>query len=119
MAPSDGWYLVGPLLVLGLVAVLAGWMCTGLERGADLPPEPHPGAPAIFDGRPDDGDDFGLLRPVALTRDPDLADEILGLLAHAGIRSTHAVRPDASLVVLVFAEEAETARRLMGGSPAL
>ena len=58
-------------------------------------------------------------RVAALTDDPWLADDIRELLVDAGIRATHAVLPDGRVVVLVFAEEVEEARRLVGDSPVL
>jgi hypothetical protein len=38
------------------------------------------------------------------------------MLAGAGIRSTCAARSDGRVIVLVFAEEVDEARRLVGGS---
>ncbi|GAA2612507.1 hypothetical protein Adu01nite_04640 [Paractinoplanes durhamensis] len=69
---------------------------------------------AIFDA-----DDYGLLSPAAVTDDADLADEIQRLLGDAGIRATQAVDREGHMAVLVFVEEVEEARRLVGGSPAL
>ena len=46
-----------------------------------------------------------------------VADEIRRRLADAGIRATQAVRRDGRVVVLVFTEELEEARRLPGALP--
>jgi hypothetical protein len=54
-----------------------------------------------------------------VTDEPDVADEIRRLLGDAGIRATQAVDDDGRTAVLVFAEEVEEARRLVGDSPAL
>ena len=118
MATGNGWYLIGPLLAVGLVGFLGAvfwrmglhWTFAreeSMDRYAD--------GLAIF-GEPDD---YGLLYPAAVTEDPDVADEIQRLLGAAGIRATHAVDCDGRMAVLVFAEEVEEARRLVGGSPAL
>ena len=103
MAPSDGWYVIGPLIAVGLV-----------------------GAVAVMFWRPDEPlreryrltiftepEDFGLLCAAAITDEPDEADEIRLLLADAGIRSTQAIRTDGRVAVLVFGEELEAARRLV------
>ncbi len=117
MASGNGWYLIGPLVAVGLVGLLgAVFWRMGLhwtfarEDGGD----PCADGLAIF-GEPDD---YGLLFPAAVTDDPDVADEIRRLLGDAGIRATQAVDPDGRTAVLVFAEELEEARRLVGGSPA-
>ena len=114
MASGNGWYLAGPLIAVGLVGLLGAvfWRMGlhwtfGREDAAD--------GLAIF-GEPDD---YGLLCPVALTDDPDVAEDIRRLLGDAGIRATQAFDRDGRMAVLVFAEEFEVARRLVGGSPAL
>jgi hypothetical protein len=48
-----------------------------------------------------------------------VAEEIRRLLADAGIRATSALRRDGRFLILVFGEEVEEARRLVGDSPAL
>ena len=118
MASGNGWYLIGPLIAVGLVGFLgAVFWRMGLqwtharEDGGDR----YGGGLAIF-GEPDD---YGLLCPAAVTDDPDLAEEIRRLLGDAGIRATHAVDDDGRMAVLVFAEEVEEARRLVGDTPAL
>jgi len=116
MPPSDGWYLVGPFIAVALVGFLgAVFWRLGLQwnQARDDPLRDLYDGLAIFH---DYGDDFGLLCPAATTDDPDLADQIRELLATAGIRSTSAARPDGRFLVLVFPEEAEEARRLVGSS---
>ena len=117
MTTGNGWYLAGPLIAVGLVGFLGavfwrmGLQWTFAEDSADR----YADGLAIFG----DPDDYGLLCPAAVTDDPDVADEIRRLLGEAGIRATHAVDDDGRMAVLVFAEEVEEARRLVGGSPAL
>jgi hypothetical protein len=118
MASGNGWYLIGPLIAVGLVAFLGAvfwrmglnWTLAG-EDGVDR----YADGLAIFG----DPDDYGLLCPAAVTDDADLADVIQRLLGDAGIRATQAIGCDGHLAVLVFAEEVEEARRLVGGSPAV
>ncbi|MET8152989.1 hypothetical protein ACIBSW_02435 [Actinoplanes sp. NPDC049668] len=116
MPPSDGWYLVGPFIAVALVGFLAAvfWRM-GLQWNQVGENPPREQGLAIFG----ETEDYGLLCPAAATDDPGIADEIRGLLAAAGIRSTSAARPDGRLMVLVFPEEVDEARRLVGGSPAL
>jgi hypothetical protein len=117
MAPSNGWYLIGPLIAVGLVGFLGAvfWrmgLHWTLAQEADTPRE---GGLAIFGTL----DDYGLLCPAAVTDDPDVADEIRRLLTEAGIRATQAVDREDRVAVLVFVEQLEAARRLVGDSPAL
>jgi hypothetical protein len=119
MPPSDGWYLLGPFIAVALVGFLGAvlwrmglqWTLTQEESVSDR----YDGL-AIFG---DTAEDYGLLCAAAATTDPDIAEEIRTLLAAAGIRSTSAAHPDGRLLVLVFPERAEEARRLVGGYPAL
>ncbi|WP_213007422.1 hypothetical protein [Paractinoplanes toevensis] len=118
MASGNGWYLIGPLIAVGLVGFLgAVFWRMGLhwtfarEDGHDA----YAAGLAIFG----DPDDYGLLCPAAVTDDADLADEIQRLLGDAGIRATQAADREGHTAVLVFAEEVEEARRLVGGSPAV
>jgi hypothetical protein len=115
MASSDGWYLIGPLIAVALVGLLAAFMRWSFDRDADPLRELYAEGLGIFGER----DDYGLLFPAALTEDLDVAQDVRGMLAGAGIRATQVVRPDGRIVVLVFAEEVEEARRLVGGSPAV
>lgn len=112
MAPSDGWYLFGPLIAVTLVALLGVvfWRMglTWVEK-ADDPLRDLYGSLSIFA----DPDDFGLLCAAAVTDTPDEADDIKLLLAEAGIRATLGMRRDGRVAVLVFGEELEAARRLM------
>jgi hypothetical protein len=111
MASGNGWYLIGPLVAVGLVGFLgAVFWRMGLQWtfGREEPPY----GLAIFD-------DYGLLFPAAVTDDAEVATEIRRLLADAGIRATQTVDTDGRTAVLVFAEELEAARRLVGGSPAV
>lgn len=113
---ANGWYLIGPLIAVGLVGLLgAVFWRMGLHWTFAREPEAPRDLFAIF-GEPDD---YGLLAPAAVTLDPGMADEIRQLLGDAGIRATQAVDRDGRTAVLVFAEELEAARRLVGGSPAL
>ncbi len=117
MATSDGWYLIGPLIAVGLVGFLGvvfwrmGLQYPGGERARDG----YADGLAIFGER----EDYGLLWPAAVTEDPEVADEVRRLLGEAGIRATSAVRRDGRVTVLVFAEEVEEARRLVGDSPTI
>ena len=115
MATSDGWYLIGPLIAVGLVGFLGAifWRM-GLQPIVPPSREAADGL-AIFGDR----EDYGLLWPAAVTGDSEVADEIRRLLGDAGIRATHAVRRDGRVTVLVFAEQVEEARRLVGDSPPL
>jgi hypothetical protein len=101
MATGNGWYLIGPLIAVGLVGFLgAVFRRMGLQWTV-------PGEPA----RPDD---FGLLGPAAVADTPEIADEIRRLLGEAGIRATQATAADGRTTVLVFAEQMEEARRVVG-----
>ncbi|GIF36375.1 hypothetical protein [Actinoplanes xinjiangensis] len=105
---TSGWYLIGPLIAVGLVGFLgAVFWRMGLQP--TVAPETAPDGLAIF-GEPDD---YGLLWPAAVTDEPEVADEIRRLLSDAGIRATKAVRRDGRVSVLVFSEEVEEARRLV------
>jgi hypothetical protein len=110
----DGWTLIGPLIAVAMVGLLgAAFWRIGLkwvEGSGDAE------GLAIF-GEPDD--DFGLLCPAAVTDDAEVADDIRQVLIEAGIRATLAVDRDDRVAVLVFADQAEAARRLVGDSPFL
>jgi len=108
MPSGHGWYLVGPLIAVGLVGLLGAVFWRMGLRGTSVPEEAADGL-AIFG----DPDDYGLLCPVAVTDDPDVADDIRRLLGDAGIRATQAVDRDGRMAVLVFLEEAELARRAL------
>ena len=116
----DGWTLIGPLLSVALVGFLgAAFWRIGLqwvEQGGDPLCDRYVDGLAIF-GEPDD--DYGLLRPVAVTDDADVADEVRLVLGLAGIRATQAVDRDGRVAVLVFDDQVDEARRLVGDRPAL
>ena len=110
------WYLVGPLVAMGMMAALAAvlrWVFTDRDR---------PSGPGDADGAAGRAEsprrfsrpaDFGLLRPVATLPDPSAAEELRDRLLAAGIRSTTATRGD-MVHVLVFEAEIDHARRLTG-----
>jgi hypothetical protein len=116
MATGNGWYLIGPLIAVSLVGLLgAVFWRMGLQWTLAREPEtndPCAAGLAIF-GEPDD---YGLLCPAAVTGDAEVADEIRRLLGDAGIRATQAMSRDGRTAVLVFAEQVEEARRLVGDS---
>ncbi|MBU2661977.1 hypothetical protein KOI35_00505 [Actinoplanes bogorensis] len=114
MPSGNGWYLVGPLIAVGLVGLLGAifWRM-GLQWTLATEPEAgHGPGLAIFG----DSDDYGLLCPAAVTIDDEVAAEVRRLLGEAGIRATHTYDRDGRTVVLVFAEQVEAARRLVGSS---
>jgi hypothetical protein len=110
MPPDDGWYLAGPLIAFALVGVLAGVLSWSLDTEPDPLDDLAEGSLDLFDGH-----DYGLLAPAALADDAEVADAVRALLADAGIRATQAVRSDGRVVVLVFPEAADQARRLAAG----
>jgi hypothetical protein len=118
MATSGGWYLIGPLVAVGLIGLL-GAIFWRLGLHWDLVRDDDPLRDLYGLSIFTEPDDFGLLCPAAVTEEPDVADEIRGMLADAGIRATQAVRRDGRVLVLVFGEEVEEARRLVGDTPAL
>lgn len=113
MPPHVGWYLFGPVFVLVLLGVTAAVLRWNLERRADPLRELYRDNLVLFS----EVEDFGLLSPVALAEDTDVAREVRRILTAAGIRSTTATSFHGHLTVLVFAEEVDLARRLVGGSP--
>jgi hypothetical protein len=104
MPTGNGWYLLGPLIAVGLVGLLGA-----VFRRLGLP-WTITREPLFWDGE----DDYGLLGPAAVADSPEVADEIRRLLGDAGIRATHAIAPDGRTAVLVFAEQLEEARRVVG-----
>jgi hypothetical protein len=121
MAPGDGWYLIGPLVAVVLVGFIGalfwrmGLQWTLARDDEDPLRDLYTDGLAIF-GEPED---YGLLCPAAVTEEPEVADEVRRLLGDAGIRATQVVDRDGWVAVLVFAEEVEEARRLVGDRPAL
>ncbi len=117
MPTTGGWYLAGPLIAFALIGVLAGVLRWGIDcDGADDDRDAgSDGLDLLAAGPPED--DYGLLSPAALADDADVAGEVRRLLSAAGIRSTQATRYDGRIVVLVFADHVEEARRhATGGS---
>ena len=117
MATNDGWYLIGPLIAVALVAAL-GMLFWRMGRQwveqTDDPFRDMYGLTIFPDERyPDYADDYGLLCAAAIADEPEDAEDIRLLLAEAGIRATQALRGDGRLIVLVFREELEAARRLV------
>lgn len=96
-------YALAPLIALvavgGLVAVLR-WTFSGesLELHREIVT----------------AEDYGLLRPAAVVDDPVDAETMRQRLADAGIRCTTAVGRDGRVRVLVFADELDKARRVVG-----
>ena len=119
MPSSGGWYLAGPMIAFALIGVLAGVLRWGIDRDSAMDDWDGDGWDGldVLAGAPLD-EDYGLLAPAALADDADVAAEVRRLLREAGIRATEAVRHDGRIVVLVFSDEVEKARRLAaGGSP--
>lgn len=110
MPAGDGWHLLGPLLALAM----SGLIAAALWRNGR---EDNPSVEglAIFGER----EDYGLLSPAAVTAEPEVAAEVRRLLAAAGIRATYATGRDGRIAVMVFADQLEEARRLVGDAPAL
>ena len=99
MASGNGWYLIGPLIAVGLVGLLGAiFRRMGLQWTIVREPE----------------EDYGLLGPAAFADNPEIADAIRRLLGEAGIRATQATAADGRTTVLVFAEQMEEARRVVG-----
>jgi hypothetical protein len=99
MATGNGWYLIGPLIAVSLVGFLgAVFWRMGLQWTISREP----------------AEDYGLLIPAAFAETPEIADEIRQVLGDAGIRATQAIGPDGRMTVLVFAEQWEDARRVVG-----
>jgi hypothetical protein len=120
MSPSDGWILIGPLVAVTVAGFVSAvfWRLMPrrkLQEQGDPGRDVYAGGLAIF-GEPDD---YGLLCAAAVSDQTDVADEIRRLLRDAGIRATQAVGDDGRVAVLVFVEELEEARRLVGDTPAL
>jgi hypothetical protein len=104
MPTGNGWYLIGPLIAVGLVGFLgAVFWRMGLQWTIGREPSEYPA-----------NDDYGLLGPAAVTDSPEVADEIRRLLEDAGIRATQAIDRDGRTAVLVFDDQLEEARRVVG-----
>jgi hypothetical protein len=112
-------YLVGPLVAFAVVGVLAlilwwtfgrdGDPLVGVPVAAIREPGQQDGAPA------DEHEDYGLLRPALVADDLTSAGRVRAQLAEAGIRATLSTGLDGRTRVLVFGEELDRARRVVGG----
>jgi hypothetical protein len=92
--------VVGPLLALAVLALIA----VAADVTA-LRPSQGPGPGPIRDG-----DEFGLLRTVALTSDVVMANAVRNRLVSLGIRATIGTDRAGMVRVLVFSDEYEKAR---------
>jgi len=100
-------YLAGPViavLVIGLLGLVLRWIF-----GSGQASTRAGGADSAAASRDEDG----LLQPVAAPPDRAAGNALRALLSDAGIRSTLRTRRDGRVEVLVFAEDAERARRLL------
>jgi hypothetical protein len=93
--------------VIGLLAVLLRWIF-GRDSG---PGRSTKGFPVPL---PVTVEDYGLLCAVAIAHDHRAAASVQARLAAAGIRATLAAGPDGRVRVLVFENQVEAARRLVG-----
>lgn len=98
-------YLAGPMVAILTIAVLAVVLHRGLQRDAGTPAPLAP-SPAL--------DDYGLLASAAVVRTLADAALIREHLQSVGIRATLATAPDGRIRVLVFADEVNRARRVVG-----
>jgi hypothetical protein len=99
-------YAFAPLLAFALLGVLALILRWAFRHGPSL----VPGRPRA--GRPDE---YGLLVPVATPADAAEGAALARRLSAAGVRVTVADTVDGPRV-LVFADDAERARQLLGQS---
>lgn len=111
MPPSIGWYLLGP--VLALLGVLAAVLRSSTGRDTERLLARYADGLDLFT----EDEDYGLLSAAALAEDAEVAQDVRRVLSAAGIRSTTAVGSDGLITVLVFADQVDAARRLVGGSP--
>jgi len=98
--------ILGPLIAFAVIGVLAVVLRWTLGRGstASFPIRPVPV----------DTQDYGLLCAVAIAEDSRAAASMQARLAEAGIRATLTSGPDHRVRVLVFEDQIEAARRLVG-----
>jgi len=101
MALADGWYLVGPMIAIAVVALMTVVLRWALGRDQFRPAGPLP-------------DDFGLLRVAALVDRLEVAQAVRHTLREAGIRSTISTGLDGLIKILVFPDDAGRARRVLG-----
>jgi hypothetical protein len=91
---------LGPLIALFVVGVLAAvlrWTFSGDDRAGRADPE-----------------DYGLLCTVAVLETKPAAESMRVMLTEAGIRTTVAVGADGLVRVLVFDNDFDHARRVVG-----
>lgn len=120
--------------VIACLAVVLRWTygSDASERYYPPPPGDEPGPPRVVTSMhdflgpeegetvPDDwatlteDEGYGLLRTVLATADPAQVAAARALLRDSGIRCTVATRPDGRTAVLVFGEQLDQARRLVG-----
>jgi hypothetical protein len=96
-------YLWGPLIILGVVGLLALTLRWIYGSSSSTPPIARDG-----------NGDFGLLAEVAATASQGEANALRALLGDAGIRSTTARGPHGTTRVMVFAADLDSARRATG-----
>ncbi|WP_018351236.1 hypothetical protein [Longispora albida] len=118
--------IAGPLIavaVLGGLALTLLWAFRSEQRSAAESDAPW----AAWDGSPwptpdpygeDDTDtdsrDYGLLKDVAIVDGPAAADALRDALALCNIRTTVVIEGDGRIRVLVFDDELDHARRVLG-----
>lgn len=96
--------LLWTLLVIAGLAVVLRWAYGSSRRTTPhYRPAPH-------------AEDFGLLREVALVEDAAAANSLRAILSDAGIRSTVAHIDHGAVKVLVFSNDLDRARHLVGPS---
>ena len=93
---SSAHFLLGPIVALcalGVITLMCRWVFSTDHRVKAVPTTPR---------------DLGLLVPVAEVRTRDDAEMLVQVLREAGVRATIS-----DLEVLVFAKDADEARRLV------
>jgi hypothetical protein len=97
--PSSAFMAVAVVLILGLIL-----------RWVFKPSRPRTGLPVDAAASPD----LGMLQVMASAVPRDEAMEMRAVLGDAGIRSSMSKRRDGRLDVLVFQDDADRARSLLG-----
>lgn len=95
---------LGPLIALAVIGLLTVLLRRTFGAGGDS----HPAMLRFA------RDDYGLLRAVAVADDEPTAARVRELLGAAGIRATVATGQDGRVRVLVFEDQIDAARRLVG-----
>lgn len=106
--------VAGPLIafsVLGGLALILRWAFRAEQRTA-----PQDVDWIAWDDAPwpPGTRDYGLLRDVAIVNGPAAADTLRDALALVNIRTTVVIEPDGRVRVLVFDDELDQARRVLG-----